>query len=186
MAVKRKSWLELADAAVYLDVASSTVRRWIAEGSLRAAPLPTGHLRILVRDVVRRLIEQGRPVPDELGSLAHKHVLIVDPDRDAAGRVAAALQDAGGCRVTVAENAPEARGLLNAARPDLVLLGVRSRPAPGHRNGAAGLFILASLTDDALLDGSEPSGAALRVSDILASTVDEREVVSRVANVLLA
>ena len=49
MGVKRKSWIQPSEAAKYFDVTSSTIREWISDGKLRAAKLPTGHLRILAR-----------------------------------------------------------------------------------------------------------------------------------------
>ena len=100
MVMKRRSWIQPSDAAKYFGVPSSTIRQWIADGSLRAARLPTGHLRILARDVIKFLLEQGKAIPDELGNLANKRVLSVDPDKAAANARAKALRDSSGCKVT--------------------------------------------------------------------------------------
>ena len=185
MAVKRKSWVQPADAAKYFEVTPSTVRQWISDGRLPAVKLPTGHLRILARDVVKRLLEQGRPVPTELSDLSHKHVLIVDPDHTAAESVAAALRSTSRCRVTVAETSAHVRGLLNGYQPDLVLLGVRHPAARIAGNGSLEMLVLANTPDGPPPQDPGEQSAAFQVNDILPSPVDEQTVVSRIANVLL-
>lgn len=185
MGVKRKSWIQPSEAAKYFDVTSSTIREWISDGQLRAAKLPTGHLRILARDVIKSLLRQGKSVPVELGSLSHKHVLIVDPDKKAATAVAEALRETSGCKVTVAETAFDARGLLNGARADLVLLGVRGVGVGTSGNGSLDMLILAGATDEPPAEGAPEQEVTFRVNDILPGPVDEKVVVSRVANVLL-
>lgn len=185
MGMKHKSWVQPSEAADYFGVPPATIREWVADGKLRAATLPTGHLRILARDVVRCLLEQGKAVPPELGTLENKHVLILDADRDAAESLARALRQSGGCKATVADSAANARGLLNGIRPDLVLLGIR-HAAPGHpKNGDIDMLVLAGATDDPPPWEIPAQGAAFRVSDILPCPVGNQVVVSRVANVLL-
>ena len=185
--MKRKSWVQPAEAARYFGVNSSTIRQWISDGTLRAARLPTGHLRILARDVVKQLLEKGRSIPAELGSLASKHVLIVDPHKDEARAMAAALRGVSGCKVTVADTAMDARGLLNGARPDLVVLGVRGgkAAAAGAGNGNLDMLILAAATEEPVPDNDHRPEAAFRVNDILSTPVDQGVVVSRVATALL-
>jgi excisionase family DNA binding protein len=184
MIVKHKSWVQPSEAAVYFGVDASVIRHWINEGKLRAAHLPTGHLRILARDVVKSLLEQGKSIPSELDSLSNKHVLIVDPDRALANSVAHILRENGGCNVTVAESSEGAMGLLNGTRPDLVLLGVRHPPSK-NGNGALNMLILAGTVDEPPRDGAPASEMAFRVDDILPAPVDELTIVARVASVLL-
>jgi hypothetical protein len=184
MEVRHKSWIQPSEAALYFNVATSVIRQWINGGKLRVARLPTGHLRILARDVVKTLIEQGKPVPPELDCLASKHVLIVDPDRKLAQSVAAILRDRSGCRVTVAESSEIARGLLNGSRPDLVLLGVR-QPPTGNGASALSMLILAGTMDDAPREGAATTGVTFQVNDILPASADQMTVASRVASVLL-
>ncbi len=185
MAVKRKSWIQPSAAAKYFGVTSSTIRQWISDGKLRAVKLPTGHLRILVRDVIKYLLQQGKPIPVELGNLANKSVLIVDPDSTAANTMAAALRGTSGCKVTVAETAPDVRGLLNGSRPDLILLGVRRSTSAGSNGSGPDMLILACGTDDPPAKDADEQEIAFRVNDILPTPVDEQVLVSRVAHVLL-
>ncbi len=183
MGVKHKSWLQPTEAARYLSVPCSTIRKWIEEGRLRAAKLPTGHLRILARDVARFLVEQGKSIPTELGDLGRKQVLIVDRDREAARLVAEALMTSSGCKVTVAEDGADARGLLNGFRPDLVVLGVR--PTASDSDSPPEMFILAGATDE--LDSQQDAlpETAFRLADIVPGFADPQDLVSQVANVLL-
>ncbi len=183
MGVKRKSWLQPTEAARYLSVPCSTIRKWIEEGRLRAAKLPTGHLRILARDVARFLIEQGKSIPAELGDLARKQVLIVDRDREAARLVAEALISTSGCKVTVAEDGADARGLLNGFRPDLVVLGVRPTATGG--DNPPEMFILAGTTDEPAPKNDFLPETAFRLADIVPGFADPKTLVSEVANALL-
>lgn len=182
--VKKKSWIQPSAAAKYFSVSCATIRQWISAGQLRAAKLPTGHLRILARDVIKSLLRQGKPIPQELGNLSGKHVLIVDPDLETANAMAGALKSSSGCRVSVAETAPNARALLNGLRPDLVLLGVhRARPVRG--GGNADMLILARAPDELACKDANGEEVAFSVSDILATPVNERALAYHVANVLL-
>jgi len=187
MPVKRRSWVQPSDVAEYFHVTASTVRRWISDGRLRAARLPTGHLRILARDVIRGLLAEGKEIPPELGNLGNKHVLILDPDKQEAGVMAAALSGESGCKVTVASDAVEARSLLENWEPNLVVLGIRQARGAicGNGNNTVDVIVLAAAADQA--PGTQGDGAKVvfRVSDILSAPVDQRALVSRVAHILL-
>jgi excisionase family DNA binding protein len=183
MAVKRRSWIQPSEAASYFDVGASTIRKWVSEGTLQGAQLPTGHLRILARDVARRLLKDGKAVPSELADLARKHVLIVDPNEAWAESVAVALRDTSRCRVTVIRSSEDVRGLLNGTRPDLVLLGVRPRRMLPSHNGDMDMLILAATSDDPAADGAPQ--VTFRVNEILPPGADEQTVAARVVGALL-
>lgn len=182
--MKKKSWVQPSTAAKYFSVGHSTIREWIATGKLRAAKLPTGHLRILARDVIKALLQQGRPIPRELGDLSAKHVLIVDADRESADAMAAALLAASGCKVSVAGNAADVEGFFNGLRPDLVLFGVRNTLS---LNGDAdrGMLILARGPNEPASGDADTGEAAFSVSNILSVPVNEHVLAYHVANVLL-
>lgn len=182
--MKKKSWVQPSTAAGYFDVGHSTIRQWIATGKLRAAKLPTGHLRILARDVVKALLRQGKPIPKELGDLSTKHVLIVDADRESADAMAAMLLAASGCKVSVAGSAADAEGFLNGLRPDLVLFGVRSTLSV-NGNARSGMLILANGPDEPANGEDNTGEAAFSVSNILSVPVNEHLLAYHVANVLL-
>lgn len=187
MPVKRRCWVQPSDVAEYFHVTASTVRQWISDGRMRTARLPTGHVRILARDVIQGLLAEGKQIPHELGNLGNKHILILDPDKKEAGIMAAALSGESGCKVTVASDAVEARSLLESWEPNLVVLGIRqAREAiSSNGNGTADVIVLAAAAERE--PGAHENGGEVvfRVSDILSAPVDQRALVSRVAHVLL-
>ena len=75
-------WLTLGQAAKYLGVAQSTIRKWSDQGLLPAFYTPGGHRRFRRRDLDGFLARSGRP--GQPGPL----VLIVDDDPGAAPRSA--------------------------------------------------------------------------------------------------
>ena len=184
MAVKTKSWVQPDEVARYFNVSCSTVWGWISDGRLRAARLPTGHVRILARDVMKFLLQSGKPIPVELGDLAHKHVLIVDREQVAAEAMAGALREASGCKVTVAATASDARGMLDGVQPDLVLLAVRHPWLSGAGNGVTDMLILADARDE-IYAREMHQEMAFRVGDIMVASVDGKQLVARVAGALL-
>ncbi len=183
-AVKKKSWVQPSTAAKYFNVGHSTIRQWITTGKLRAAKLPTGHLRILARDILKALLRQGKPIPQELGDLSAKHVLIVDGDRESADIMAATLVAASGCKVSVAGSAADTNGFLNGLRPDLVLFNVRNTLSV-NGNARSGMLILAHGPDEPGNDEDNSGEAAFSVSNILSVPVNEHLLAYHVANVLL-
>ena len=182
---KRKNWVQPSEVAEYFDVTAFTIHQWISNGTLRAARLPTGHLRILARDVIKFLLQKGKPIPGELTNLSNKHVLIIDTDRIAAREAAAALRTASGCKVTVAESAPETRGLLDGTRPDLVVLGVRRPAFALPHDGISDMFILGVGTDAPPAEDSGEQELTFRINEILPAPLDSKLLVSRVAHALL-
>lgn len=112
-------WLTLGQAATYLGVAESTVRKWSAEGRLTAYSTPGGHRRFQTSDL-DTFLEQSR-----VDTPAHEHrlVLIVDDDERTRAVVRFALEDDG---YAVREASTVAAGLeaLEEEPPDLIVLDV--------------------------------------------------------------
>ena len=110
-------WLTLGQAAKYLGVAQSTIRKWSDQGLLSAFYTPGGHRRFRRRDLdafLARSGHAGRPGP---------LVLIVDDDPGVRRHVRVSLE-AEGYTVREAGSAEEGLGVLDEATPDLVLLDV--------------------------------------------------------------
>jgi excisionase family DNA binding protein len=109
-------WLTLGQAATYLGVAQSTVRKWSDAGKLSAFYTPGGHRRFRRGDL------------DEFlgGSRAAKTtpvVLIVDDDPGLRGFLRVSLE-ADGCEVREAASAAEGLAALEEEPPSLILLDV--------------------------------------------------------------
>jgi excisionase family DNA binding protein len=114
-------WLTLGQAAKYLGVAQSTMRKWSDLGRVSAFYTPGGHRRYRRADLDRFLDRSGpgaASAPTE-GPL----VLIVDDDERLREYVRVNLE-ADGYEVREAGGADEALTALGERSPDLILLDV--------------------------------------------------------------
>ena len=111
-------WLTLGQAAAYLGVAQSTLRKWTDSGRVPAFKTPGGHRRYRRRDLDNFLEHSGSMV-EPTGPL----VLIVDDDPGVRSFVRANLE-LEGYAVREAASAEEGLALLEEQMPDLILLDV--------------------------------------------------------------
>ena len=111
-------WLTLGQAAKYLGVAQSTIRKWSDQERLNAFYTPGGHRRYRRRDL-DAFLERGRGRAADGGPL----VLIVDDDDRLREYVRVNLEMEG-YEVREARNAEEGLAVLEEASPDLILLDV--------------------------------------------------------------
>jgi excisionase family DNA binding protein len=111
-------WLTLGQAARYLGVAQSTVRKWSDGGRLPAFYTPGGHRRFRRRDLDSFL-------SGSRGQATHgmPHVLVVDDDARLREFVRVNLE-MDGYSVREAANAEEGLAALEQEPPDLILLDV--------------------------------------------------------------
>jgi excisionase family DNA binding protein len=110
-------WLTLGQAARYLGVAQSTIRKWSDSGRVRAFKTPGRHRRYRRGDLdafLERSLPDARPGPT---------VLIVDDDERLREYVRVNLEMEG-YTVREAGSAEEGMEVLDDLRPDLVLLDV--------------------------------------------------------------
>ena len=116
-------WLTLGQAAKYLGVAQSTMRKWSDLGRVSAFYTPGGHRRYRRTDLDQFLDRSGpassTPSANEAGPL----VLIVDDDERLREYVRVNLQ-AEGYVVREAASAAEGLAALGEQSPDLILLDV--------------------------------------------------------------
>jgi excisionase family DNA binding protein len=112
-------WLTLGQAAKYLGVAQSTIRKWSDLGRLPAFYTPGGHRRYRRRDLDAFLERSGPGGRQKQGPL----VLIVDDDAGLRSFVKASLE-LEGYSVREAASAEEGLAALEEGAPDLILLDV--------------------------------------------------------------
>jgi excisionase family DNA binding protein len=114
-------WLTLGQAAKYLGVAQSTMRKWSDLGRVSAFYTPGGHRRYRRSDLDRFLDRSGPGTsgPPTEGPL----VLIVDDDERVREYVRVNLE-AEGYEVREAGSADEGLSALGERSPDLILLDV--------------------------------------------------------------
>jgi excisionase family DNA binding protein len=110
-------WLTLGQAAKYLGVAQSTIRKWSDQSLLPAFYTPGGHRRFRRRDLDDFLARSGR------GSRPGPVVLIVDDDPALRRYVRVSLETEG-YSVREAGSAEEGLAALEEEPPDLILLDV--------------------------------------------------------------
>jgi excisionase family DNA binding protein len=115
-------WLTLGQAARYLGVAQSTIRKWSDQGRLSAFYTPGGHRRYRLRDLEAFVAGSagGPPAPR---SRPARLVLIVDDDPRVREFVRVNLE-MDGFAVREAGSADEGLAALEDEPPDLILLDV--------------------------------------------------------------
>jgi excisionase family DNA binding protein len=114
-------WLTLGQAAKYLGVAQSTIRKWSDQGRLPAFYTPGGHRRYRRRDLDAFVAGSGGGAGG--GVRGTPLVLIVDDDARIREFVRVNLE-MDGYVVREASNADEGLAALEEEPPDLILLDV--------------------------------------------------------------
>jgi excisionase family DNA binding protein len=112
-------WLTLGQAAKYLGVAQSTIRKWSDQGRVPAFYTPGGHRRYRRQDLDNFLSRSGPGGAVQQGPV----VLIVDDDERVREYVRVNLEMEG-YTVREAGSAEEGFEVLEDVSPDLVLLDV--------------------------------------------------------------
>src|ERR671935_639085 len=115
-------WLTLGQAAKYLGVAQSTIRKWSDQGRVPAFYTPGGHRRYRRSDLDRFLERGGASVPSRHGE-GRRLILIVDDDPRLREFVRVNLEMEG-YAVREAASADEGLAALEQEPPDLILLDV--------------------------------------------------------------
>src|ERR1700733_8450777 len=111
-------WLTLGQAAKFLGVAQSTIRKWSDQGRVPAFYTPGGHRRYRRRDL-EAFVDSSGPGGKRGGPL----VLVVDDDARLREFMRINLELAG-YLVREAENGERALAAIEDHAPDLVLLDV--------------------------------------------------------------
>jgi excisionase family DNA binding protein len=111
-------WLTLGQAARFLGVAQSTLRKWSDQGRVPAFYTPGGHRRYKRSDL-ERFLERSGPGGSRSGPL----VLLVDDDERVRELVRVNLEFEG-YTVREAASADEGLAAIEDAKPNLVLLDV--------------------------------------------------------------
>ena len=116
-------WLTLGQAAKYLGVAQSTMRKWSDLGRVSAFYTPGGHRRYRRSDLDQFLDRSGPGAAPSAAPRSGPLVLIVDDDERLREYVRVNLE-AEGYEVREAGSADDALGALGERSPDLILLDV--------------------------------------------------------------
>ena len=156
-------WLTLGQAAEYLGVAQSTIRKWSDSGRLPAFYTPGGHRRFRRSDL-DAFLSNSRGTPLRGGPV----ILIVDDDARLREFVRVNLE-MDGYRVREAASAAEGLAALEEEPPDLILLDVMMPEVDGwemlrrvrerHGVDAIPVIMFSGKVDDRSAAAAEEHGA---------------------------
>ena len=176
-------WLTLGQAARYLGVAQSTIRKWSDSGRVRAFKTPGRHRRYR-RDDLDAFLKRSAP---ELH--AGPIVLIVDDDERLREYVRVNLEMEG-YTVHEAGSAEEGMKVLDELRPDLVLLDVMMPKVDGwemlqlmherHGVGSIPVVIFSGKVDEAVADQAAERGA----QGFIGKPFDPQELIAQTKQLL--
>src|SRR5689334_11124835 len=180
---REPEWLTLGQAARYLGVAQSTIRKWSDSGRVRVYKTPGRHRRYRLGDLDAFLERSG---PEARRGPV---VLIVDDDQRLREYVRVNLEMEG---YTVREAGGAAEGMraVEESRPDLILLDVMMPQVDGwemlqrvheqHGVGAIPVVMFSGKVDERAAGEAEERGA----QGFIGKPFDPRELVARTRQLL--
>jgi len=154
-------WLTLGQAAKFLGVAQSTIRKWSDQGRVPAFYTPGGHRRYRRRDL-EAFLDRSGPGGRTEGPL----VLVVDDDPGLRELIRVSLS-LDGYTVREAASAEEALAAIEDTAPDLVLLDVVMPGVDGwqmlqrmqERHGSIPVIMFSGQVDPEAAADAESRGA---------------------------
>lgn len=159
-------WLTLGQAAKYLGMAQSTIRKWSDNGRLPAFYTPGGHRRYRRSDL-DHFLERGGSGAPRRGD-GRRLILIVDDD-DRLREFVRVNLEMEGYSVREASNAEEGLRALEDESPDLILLDVMMPQVDGwemlrrvqerHGVGAIPVIMFSGKVDEQSLKTATSKGA---------------------------
>jgi len=159
-------WLTLGQAAKYLGMAQSTIRKWSDNGRLPAFYTPGGHRRYRRSDLDQFLERGGTFIPRR--AEGRRLILIVDDD-DRLREFVRVNLEMEGYAVREASNATEGLAALEDEPPDLILLDVMMPQVDGwemlrrvqerHGVGTIPVIMFSGKVDDDALKRATSRGA---------------------------
>jgi len=182
-------WLTLGQAARYLGVAQSTIRKWSDQGRLPAFYTPGGHRRYRQRDLDAFVAGSSAGAAAPARTRPAPIVLIVDDDPRIREFVRVNLEMEG-FAVREAGSADEGLAALEAEPPDLILLDVTMPRVDGwemlqrvrERHGVDSIQVImfSGQVDDSATDQAEAGGAQAFVG----KPFNPQELVTRAKDLL--
>ena len=178
-------WLTLGQAAKYLGVAQSTIRKWSDQGRVPAFYTPGGHRRYRRPDLDNFLNRSGPGGSLQQGPL----VLIVDDDERVREYVRVNLEMEG-YSVREAGSADEGLGVLEEVSPDLILLDVMMPEVDGwemlrrvqQRHGVGAIPVV--MFSGKVNEQSAAEATALGAQGFVGKPFDPQQLIDRAKQIL--
>ena len=178
-------WLTLGQAAKYLGVAQSTIRKWSDQGRVPAFYTPGGHRRYRRPDLDNFLNRSGPGGSTQQGPV----VLIVDDDERVREYVRVNLEMEG-YAVREAGNAEEGLGVLEEVSPDLILLDVMMPEVDGwemlrrvqQRHGVGAIPVV--MFSGKVNEQSAAEATALGAQGFVGKPFDPQQLIDRAKQIL--
>ena len=176
-------WLTLGQAAKYLGVAQSTIRKWSDQGRVPAFYTPGGHRRYRRSDLDKFLESSGPGGREQSGPT----VLVVDDDPRLREYVRANME-LEGYAVLEAGSADEGMAVLEGAQPQLILLDVMMPGVDGWQmlqriqetHGAIPVIMFSGKVDAQSAAEAEQRGA----TGFIGKPFDPQQLIDRAKQIL--
>jgi excisionase family DNA binding protein len=177
-------WLTLGQAAKYLGVAQSTIRKWSDQGRVPAFYTPGGHRRYRRADLDKFLENSGPGAREQAGPT----VLVVDDDEHMREYVRASLE-LEGYSVLEAGTADEGMAVLEGEQqPQLILLDVMMPGMDGwgmlqriqERHGSIPVIMFSGQVDERSAVHAEERGA----SAFVGKPFDPQQLIDQAKHIL--
>ncbi len=176
-------WLTLGQAAKYLGVAQSTIRKWSDQGRVPAFYTPGGHRRYRRSDLDKFLESSGPGAREQTGPT----VLVVDDDPRLREYVRANME-LEGYTVLEAGDADQGMTVLEGEQPQLILLDVMMPGTDGwemlqriqERHGAIPVIMFSGKVDEQAATEAEERGA----TGFIGKPFDPQQLIDRAKQIL--
>jgi len=176
-------WLTLGQAAKYLGVAQSTIRKWSDQGRVPAFYTPGGHRRYRRSDLDKFLESSGPGAREHTGPT----VLVVDDDPRMREYVRANME-LEGYTVLEAGSADEGMSVLEGGQPQLILLDVMMPGIDGwemlqriqETHGAIPVIMFSGKVDERSAPEAEQRGA----TGFIGKPFDPQQLIDRAKQIL--
>ncbi len=176
-------WLTLGQAAKYLGVAQSTIRKWSDQGRVPAFYTPGGHRRYRRSDLDKFLESSGPGGREQSGPT----VLVVDDDPRLREYVRANME-LEGYAVLEAGSADEGMAVLEGEQPQLILLDVMMPGVDGWQmlqriqetHGAIPVIMFSGKVDAQSAADAEKRGA----TGFIGKPFDPQQLIDRAKQIL--